>query len=76
MVVHGTAKVDNCVRDILAMVGMGFHFFLGPVLFASASASVCLQGVSLCVSIMQVLQSQHNCPSCWVYNVLSWLKSD
>jgi hypothetical protein len=47
-----------------ATVGMGLHFFLGPVLFASASALVRLQGVSLCVSIMQVLQPQHNHPSC------------
>jgi auxin efflux carrier family len=43
----------------LAIVGMGLRFLLGPALFASASALVGLRGVSLRVSIVQVLQPQH-----------------
>jgi hypothetical protein len=41
------------------IVGMGLRFLLGPALFAAASLLVGLRGVSLHVSIVQVLQTHY-----------------
>jgi hypothetical protein len=75
--VHGTARADYCVWDIFGHCWNGTSFPPWPCFVCiSIGLGWHPRCESSCVHRAGIATSTHNLSSCWVYNVLSWPKSD